>query len=267
MINTNLYYCSYSFIQGYLDNKIKKNELLEWNFAEDGGKFVSHPSLSERIPEVVGFIADFIRFEKKKYTHWDSPYYRVIPTMLVDIAYGCRIDSGFRLIQRCGRHAVDSKIDPLELARHGIFFVDEETQKIGLKLSNYVPASMRESVYETHVAVAGGRQLVACSCTCETGGSNTEERVACVHVLPILLLFSFFLAEGLAEHILLELTALINSNQRVLDDVEKAGDSFCKDIKLLMLAANEHASSDVFRASNVREMLQIFSVGTDKRKK
>ena len=111
--------------------------------------------------------------------------------MLVDMAYGCRIDSGFRLIQRCARHAVDCKMDPLELKRHCVFFLDAETQNLGIKLGNFVPASMKDTVYKTEVAVTSGRQLMACSCTCETGSCGSG-RVACVHVLPILLVFSFF---------------------------------------------------------------------------
>ena len=186
--------------------------------------------------------------------------------MFVEIANGSRIDTGFRLIERCARHAVDTKADMLELQRHCAFFFDNQTKSLGMKLGNYIPASMKNQQYETEVAILSGRKLAACSCTCETGSEN-EGKVACVHVLPILLLFSFLLVEGLAEHILLELAALLSSDQEVLNDVENAGDGLRKKIIILLRAAHEIETSVAYNAKTVKQMLEIFAVGTEPRKK
>ena len=256
-----------------MEDDIKSNTLLEWNFAEEGGKFIAHPYLSNHLMQVVELLADFVTFKQQNgkkivHTHWDSPVYQVIPTMMIDIAYGCRIDSGYRLVERCARHAVDSKAESSLQLQHGAFFLDPDSNKIGLNLKIFVPASMRDALYETEAAVTCGSRLVACSCTCPTGGSKEapEERVACVHVLPILLMFSFFLVDCLAEHVLLELSALLNSDQNVLNQVEKGGKPFMKTLKVLMRAAQENSLSDAFRATSAREMLQMFSVGTENRK-
>ena len=168
--------------------------ILEWNFEEDGGKFIGHPSLSDHVTETISLISNFVRFQKnKRHTKWDSPIYRAMPSMLIDIAYGCRIDSGFRLVQRCARHAVDARALNLIRLQHGSFFMNKEKNEIGLKLKNAMPSSMKTDIYETEVAITAGGDLLACSCTCCSGASKTSNnKVACVHVLPVLYMFTFF---------------------------------------------------------------------------
>ena len=74
------------------------------------------------------------------------------------------------------------------------------------------------------------------------------------------------MVDCLAEHVLLELSALLKSNQNVLNQVEKGGKPVMKKLKVLMRAAQENSLSDAFRATSAREMLQMFSVGTENRK-
>ena len=179
----------------YLDNDVKSNMLLEWNFHEDGGKFIGHPSLQNHVTETISLISNFIRFERdKKYTKWDAPIYRAMPAMMIDIAYGCRIDSGYCLLQRCARHAVDPRAKESIQLQHGAFFIHKETNELSSKLKNSVPSSMKTDTYETEVAITAGGKLLACSCTCCSGASkNSKNKVACVHVLPVLHMLTFFL--------------------------------------------------------------------------
>ena len=184
--------------------------LLEWNFNEDGGKFIGHHALSDHITETISLITNFVKFEKdKKNTKWDAPIYRAMPAMMINIAYGCRIDSGYRLLQRCARHAVDVRAVASIKLQHGAFFIDKDTNELGLRLKNIVPSSMKTDTYETEVAISTGGKLLACSCTCCSGASkSSKDKVACVHILPVLYMFTFFLVDCLAEHIFLELAAV-----------------------------------------------------------
>ena len=50
-----------------------------------------------------------------------------------------------------------------------------------------------------------------------------------------ILYVQFFLVDCLAEHILLELAAILKMNAKVADAVEKKGDDFLKEIRLLII--------------------------------
>ena len=86
-------------------------------------------------------------------------------------------------------------------------FVRDATNKIIIVLENQIPASMRNKVYDTRCAIDEDGVLVACKCTCECG-SQGNERVTCVHILPVAFQLTIFMVACLAENILLELSAL-----------------------------------------------------------
>ena len=85
---------------------------------------------------------------------------------------------------------MDSKSNKIDHAK----FVINSDGKIVLILQNSVPASMRNNVYNTYCAIDEDGVLVACKCDCQCG-SVCDERVTCVHVLPIAYQFSMFLVE------------------------------------------------------------------------
>ena len=142
-----------------------------------------------------------------KYTDFDSEVYRVVPESFIDIANFSRIDSGYRLLMRCVRHVMDFKLPTMKESR----FVKNNDGKVMLILENDVPASMRSNIYKTACAIDEDGKLVACRCSCQCG-SEKNERVTCVHILPLAYQLSLFMVSCLAENILLELSALMNSS-------------------------------------------------------
>ena len=71
--------------------------LVDIDFSK-GGKFMWDDSIQRNIFSVIRLLASFVSFREKDihYNSFDSPVYNVAPSMLVDIAYNCRIDSGHR---------------------------------------------------------------------------------------------------------------------------------------------------------------------------
>ncbi len=80
---------------------------------------------------------------------------------------------------------------------------------MGILLNNLVPVSMRTVMYETYAAYTP-TEIISCKCNCACGAEGHAALVD-VHVLPLGLELSFLLMGGLAEHILLELTARMKS--------------------------------------------------------
>lgn len=81
--------------------------------------------------------------------------------------------------------------------------------EVGIHLRSKVPASMKSEVYQSEIVVTPTK-ILCCRCTCPCG-SQTVERVVCVHNLPLLLNVSVFIGECLGEHLLLEMAACWNS--------------------------------------------------------
>ena len=93
-----------------LNNHSDVSFLCEFNIL-DGCSFLQDNQLvqDKNVPDLVGLLANFIIHRENKYTTWDSPYYKCIPSMFVDFAYHSRIDSGWGLVERCARHALDTR--------------------------------------------------------------------------------------------------------------------------------------------------------------
>ena len=153
---------------------------------------------------------------------------------------------------------MDSKATPLIDTDAKLFLTSEGS--VGIILSNVIPASMKANEYDTSVAFTG-KDLISCKCTCMCGGQG-EEAIVCVHVLPLIFLFSLLLTEGLAENILLELCARFQATNEANME-ERLREKMRKNINLLMLAAGE---SEDFSNRSIVESLSIFQVGTQKRK-
>ena len=102
--------------------------------------------------------------------------------------------------------------------------------KVGITLQNNISASMRDSVYDVEVCITHNEMLTCrCNCKCGCAGDN---RVACVHVLPVLYQFTLLLHEGLAQHILIELCERWNTAlEDLIGDKKK---SVMMDIEMLM---------------------------------
>ena len=232
----------------------------------DGGIFLSdRKSISnENLPGVLALMAKFVSFTKNhRHTAYDHPIYNAVPTMMIDFAFGSRSDSGYRLVQRCARHAMDSKSRDISNKKATLFHSIDDGDNIVIILENTVPASMKDKEYNVKVAITKDK-LIACTCNCAASGFQNE-RVVCVHVLPVLLQFSFLLIDGLAEHMLLELSSRWNEElENEMKEKHLLG-AILKHIIQIMITAGYNAI-DTKQHQTITKYLASFSVGTEKKK-
>ena len=82
------------------DDSLKK--VLSFNF-KDGVSFVQDcDNLSDQhIISLIGLLSAFLEYKNIKYTDFDSPIYKVLPSIIVEFANKSRFDSGYRLLERC----------------------------------------------------------------------------------------------------------------------------------------------------------------------
>ena len=127
---------------------------------------------------------------------------------------------------------------------------------------------MKDKVYNVTVA-ATEDEIVSCKCDCQAG-SQGSNRGLCVHILPVLLLFSVMLVNDLAQNILVELC------HRWDEHLERKFEKNCNNkmqqlkisiISLLNASGEDDISINRAKANvKVSEMLENFSVGTEKSK-
>jgi len=119
---------------------------------------------------IISLFAAFVSYKNVRYTAYHHPIYEAVPTMLVNFANGSRVNSGFRLLHRCRRHVLDTKAHDLTKT-NATLFLSSDDGNIGIILSNKVPASMKNDLYEVKVACTENK-LLACKCDCTSGGEK-----------------------------------------------------------------------------------------------
>ena len=180
---------------------------------------------------------------------------QALPTVFVDFAYGSRAGTGYRLLKRAARHSVDPNMADISDMDCRLFEYEGE---IGIEFKGVVAASMRSCSYDACVSFTSS-QLLCCKCNCPIGAEG-DQRVTCVHNLPIMLKFAMLLMDGLAEHVLLELIAKVTITPGSLELLDK------NSVLTLMWASGEMVT-DLQTKQNTLELLENFSVGTERRKK
>jgi len=123
---------------------------------------------------------------------------------------------------------------------------------------------MKAAKYNTY-AVFSSQGLIACKCNCQCGAAGGEA-IVCVHILPLIFQLTLLLVEGLAENILLELCARMNTPETTEAHFQSNDIlNMKKNINTLMTAAGGDSVVD-FSDKTVTDILSSFSVGTEKRK-
>ena len=89
-------------------------------------------------------MATFVTHEPTKVVHQENSdvgVYEHLPTMMLNFAYLSRIDSGYRLLDRCARHTCDPKTPSIYEQSADFFqFSDNSEQgKLRKNISLYVP--------------------------------------------------------------------------------------------------------------------------------
>jgi hypothetical protein len=111
----------------------------------------------------------------------------------------------YGLLKRCLRHAMDSNAIDIWESKVTVARVEGV---ICLVLEHQVRASMKTDVYDV-IACFNMDTISACQCSCKCG-SNDDERVLCIHILPAVYQIALLIFDGLGEHLLVELASYIS---------------------------------------------------------
>lgn len=98
-----------------LSEPTKWEEIYEIDFSR-GGSFIMDPALKEHVPDLLALFASFVTYSKEEHTDWvkDPSVYDALPNLIIDFAKNSRVDSGYRLLERCIRHGHDPKMESLQ---------------------------------------------------------------------------------------------------------------------------------------------------------
>ena len=242
-----------------LENPTHWKEIYELNFS-NGGTFITDQTLKQHVPGILNLFASFVKYETKKYTSHvkDSDVYDALPKMFIEFAENSRIDSGYRLLERCVRHGHDPKMQSIFYNKAKL--IEVEDGSLGIVIKTKVPASMRDKVYTTTIAHTAA-DILAVECNCKAG-SKDDDDIVCVHNLPIAYKVTQLLLEDMAEHLLLELTSCLAS---LIEDWSGETLSWVKQsVIILMEAAGETVSDEDKRSITLDALLDIFLTGTEK---
>ncbi len=248
-------------------NFLKQQTVIAPFDFKDGGQFITDDriSMQQRV-QVLDLMSALINFddlpiqnEKKSTT--ERIDYSVIPTLLIYFAEGSRLHTGFRLVKRTIRHAMDPTAPPILNARGYLSMYENE---VAMTIIHHVKASMKSDVYAVQVSCTK-TQLVGCTCTCKAGASGAE-RVVCVHILPVLYSVTQLLFDGLAGHFLGQFRSVFNE-----EDEKKLSREEIDNLKLIISnlknATNNYTlDTDSIKKKKIVELLDDFTVGTEKPK-
>jgi hypothetical protein len=235
----------------YLAELVKITEMI----LKDGGRYLSSSNLTtfQKI-ELSELLTELTNTPRIKNTNEDRSY-QVIPHIMRLFAEGSRIQTGYRLLKRAIRHAMDPKAHDIRASK---WFVIQEDGELGLVIQHKVKASMKSTIYNTHVAFTGNK-LIACSCDCKAG-SFWIERVLCVHVLPILFQVCQLMHMALSEHILIELSNFFTDTRNMID-LDKQ--NLLEIIRTLVRSDSGIQPDDI---TTIESLLGDYSVGTQRTK-
>jgi hypothetical protein len=230
-----------------------------------GGCFLHDKNLS--LTDVVGILNVFCELVNiNKVTSNNrgdmSSTYSVVPSLMIDLAKRARAAYfGYRLLKRCIRHAMDSYACDIIDAKVDVVKVHGE---IYLTITHKVRASMKQDVYDV-IACFNNKTVLACQCSCKCG-SNQEEKIMCIHILPVMYQVSLFLYDGLGEHVLIELSSYVSS-MNATDMTDANAVSLIKIVCSLILAVKKISPivpEDLSCWYTLKSLLSHYNVSTNK---
>ena len=243
----------------------KWNKLIDIEF-KDGAAFLHEPEITtQHVPGLLKLFGSMTTFKPGNESRWKNhkSLYAALPSIIIQFTFDCRVDSGYRLLMRCIRHAFDSRTKSLKNQTPTLITHQGE---VGIHLSSSIPASMKSSVYCSEIAITPTK-LLCCKCTCHCGGQG-KERILCVHNLPLLFLLTSLLFDGLAENMLCDLAACLRGTTWDEDDWSNDNKLAMKQniVHLMEASGDEMVPRDLDRTSLI-ELLDNFLVSTETRKK
>lgn len=226
----------------------------------DGAQFIHSGDVSEvDVIPLMEFLAQFLSYDDSKVDDFATgKAYDSIPSFIKYVCYHSRATTGYRLIDRAPRYALDPRAPTLLDKDVRMFRLEDGS--VGFELQNEVPASMeKRSFHKTKIALASNR-LIAASCGC-TIGAEGGERITCPHCPPIMFQFTLLLIDGLAEQIVVEYGQRSNREQYE-DSLSKEDLSKLKHyLEVFMYAAG---ATSVNWSSGITHAINAFVVGTQK---
>ena len=226
----------------------------------NGGQYISDTDLNinEKI-EITYLLAALVDIDNNRNQHTIETY-KVLPEILIKFSTMARQHSGYRLCKRAIRHALDPQaIDIFDASGS----VVEYNGNKGLMLVHKIKASMKSDVYKVKLAFTR-YTIISCECTCKAG-SFGQEKVVCVHVLPVLLQVTHFLFKYMAESILIELAnAWKNINESAIELTSLREMKFA--VETLIIADDVTKMNNINNNTTINELLQPNDVGTEKAK-
>lgn len=185
------------------------DDVIAIDFQEKGA-FLADPNLTcVHIPGVLNLLGTIVKFDTTEDTKTskEMTLRHILPLSFFTFAANCHVDSGYCLLQRCIRHATDSRFPSIDKEIAKLINCNGE---LGFHLSALVPASMKNCSYKSEI-VFTPTKILCCKCTCPCGSQN-QERTLCVHNLPLVYSLTLLMFRDLADHILREFAACMHSN-------------------------------------------------------
>ena len=229
------------------------------------GAFITDPNLSgAHIPSVLKLFGSFVKFDSTESTtnSKEMTLRHILPTNFFLLAANCRVDSGYRVLQRCIRHATDSRFPSIDKQ---IAKLINHNGELGIHLSALVPASMKNCSYKSEIVLTPTK-ILCCKCSCPCGSQN-KERTLCVHNLPLVYSLTLHLFRNLADHIIREVAACIRCN--IWNNVVWSAEDqivMKQSIILLTEAAGDPVDKHNIRTVSIEDLIDDFLVGTEKRR-
>ena len=229
---------------------------------KDGGSFIRHPKLSiQNKIDIINLLGKLVQNGNSNFKLSKTKIYSVLPDLIVTFAERARLHSGFRLLKRALRHAMDVECPSILKANCCIIEYDNNT---GIHISHNIKASMKTTIYNIKVSFDSDN-IISTSCTCKAGCSGSE-KILCVHVLPILLQLSLLIFDGLGEHVLIELAT--DFNKSIEDGLSTDNYNKLRQSILLLRRANCDVDiKDLNNTTTILDLLKLYSVGTENSKK
>ena len=124
---------------------------------------------------------------------------------------------------------------------------------------------MKNSTYDVVVAFTSNT-VVACSCTCKAG-SNNNEKIICVHILPVIYQMTQIMFQGLNQHLLVKFTIFLKRSTDTIQTEHNNNTELLTAINFIIASDKGKLLNTIIEHDNINGLLQsCYDVGTERRR-
>lgn len=232
-------------------------------FSPDGFLNDHHGIKDNDVPMVVQLFAGIVRYKRFD----ESDYAAAVPGMVIEFANGSRAVNGLahKVIKSAVRIAVDPKWRSFMDQDYCLFYHQcTQGDSIGIILENDVPATMKDQLYHSKIAFTV-HNFLASQCECIASGMGTgDDRITCIHNLPLIVNLSLLLHRGIAKNFLHDLSTRWSADTEALLVGTTRYDVCREDILTLMEASSEEPQilQKAQVTENIIDMLKVYKETT-----